>query len=253
MPSDKLNPVRFVDKYAFNARIVPALIVLLPIGLSLATLFPNKFARWDIIVWLGTSAGLAVFLEQLARDRGKRKEPGLYKLWGGKPSTRMLRHRDSTLSVPTLARYHERLTRLIPISMPTPEEEKSNSDRADAIYDSCGDFLRARSRDKEKFPLVFEENVNYGFRRNLWGMKPVAVILNILSMLLVFTQIHPYCTELTSAKPVAWVAMILNISFLMIWFFVIKPDWVKTAAEAYAIQLLSTVDVLESANQPKPS
>jgi len=63
VPSDKLDPVRFVDKYAFNARIVPALIVLLPIGLSLATLFPNKFAGWDIIVWLGTSAGLAVFLE----------------------------------------------------------------------------------------------------------------------------------------------------------------------------------------------
>ena len=84
-------------------------------------------------------------------------------------------------------------------------------------------------------------------------MKPVAVILNILSMFLAFTQIHPHWTELTSVKPVAWVAMILDISFLMIWFFVIKPNWVKTAAEAYAVQLLSAVDVLESANQPKPS
>ena len=79
MPGDKPNSIRFVDKYAFNARIVPALIVLLPMGLSLATLFPSGFAGWDVLVWLGTSAGLAIFLEQLARDSGRRKEPQLYK------------------------------------------------------------------------------------------------------------------------------------------------------------------------------
>lgn len=253
MRSNKPNPVQFVDKYAFNARIVPALIVLLPIGLSLATLFPNKFAGWDIIVWLGTSAGLAIFLEQLARDRGKRKEPELYRLWGGKPSTRMLRHKDSTMSALTVARYHEKLTRIIPIRMPTLEEETKDPSAADAVYDSCGDFLRARTRDKEKFSLVSEENINYGFRRNLWGMKAVAVTLNILSMFLVFTQIHPHGTETTSVKPVALVALILDVSFLMIWLFVIKPDWVKTAAEAYAGQLLSAIDVLESANQARPS
>ena len=33
------------------------------------------------------------------------------------------------------------------------------------------------SRDKAKYPLVFEENVNLGFRRNLWAMKPAAVVI----------------------------------------------------------------------------
>lgn len=247
---DKLNQTKCIDKYALHARVFPAFIVLLPVGLSLAALFPEKFAGWDIIVWLGTSAGLAIFLEQLARDRGKRKEPELFNLWGGKLSTAMLRHRNPSLNAPTRTRYHAKLARLVPINMPSTEDEMANPEAADAIYDSCGDFLRSRTRDKEKFRLIFEENVNYGFRRNLWGMKSVGITLNVLSVLLVLMQIHPHWTEAAQAKPVALVALTLDISFLVIWLFVINPPWVKTTAEAYARQLLSAIDLLDADNQP---
>ena len=86
------------DKYTVNARLIPALIVLLPIGLSLASLFPKKFLGWDLIVWLGTSSGMAIFLEQLARDKGKSKQSDLFTLWGGEPTTLMLSHRSSKLN-----------------------------------------------------------------------------------------------------------------------------------------------------------
>ena len=62
------------DKYSVHARLVPAFLVLLPLGLSIVSLFPDKFVGWDFIVWLGTSSGLAVLLEQLSRDQGKAKE-----------------------------------------------------------------------------------------------------------------------------------------------------------------------------------
>jgi len=78
--SDKSFQIPSLDKYAVNARLVPALIVLLPVGLSLAGLFPEKFLGWDLIVWLGTSAALGIFLAQLARYGCKRKEPELYAL-----------------------------------------------------------------------------------------------------------------------------------------------------------------------------
>lgn len=245
---DKPFQIFSLDKYAFNARLVPALIVLLPVGVSLASLFPEKFVGWDLMVWLATSTGLAVFLEQLARDRGRRKEPELFKQWGGKPSTEMLRYKDSTLSRQTLVRYHEKLRELVPITMPTPEEELKNPQTADAVYESCGDFLRACTRDKEKFRLLFEENVNYGFRRNLWGMKSLAIILTVLSILLTLTQVHPNWLRISFIKPVVLVALILDLSFLVIWLAVIKPDWIRTAADAYSKQLLSAIDVLESKN-----
>jgi hypothetical protein len=237
-----------LDKYTFNARLVPALIVLLPVGVSLASLFPEKFAGWDLIVWLVTSMGLAVFLAQLARDRGRSKELELFKQWGGKPSTVMLRYKDSTLTQQTLVRYHEKLRQLVPIKMPTPEEELRDLQKADAVYESCGDFLRACTHDKEKFGLLFEENVNYGFRRNLWGMKSLAIILTVLSILLTLSQVHPNWLRISSIKPVVLVALILDLSFLVIWLAVIKPNWVRTTADAYSKQLLSAIDILESKN-----
>lgn len=31
--------------------------------------------------------------------------------------------------------------------------------------------------DHRKFPLVIEENINYGFRRTFWGMKPYGLTI----------------------------------------------------------------------------
>jgi hypothetical protein len=147
-----------------------------------------------------------------------------------------------------LIRYHEKLSRLVPIKMPTLEEEIRDPQAAEAIYESCGDFLRAKTRDKEKFQLLFEENVNFGFRRNLGGMKVPALILNALAVLILLTQVHPDWLKPAHVRPVVWVALLLDVSFLIVWLFVINPAWVKTTADAYAKQLLAAVDVLEPKN-----
>lgn len=233
------------DKYSVNARLIPALIVLLPIGLSLASLFPQKFLGWDLIVWLGTSSGMAVFIEQLARDKGKSKQPDLFSLWGGEPTTLMLSHRSSKLNPVTLQRYHQKLSGLIDgIRIPSAEEEQSDPGKADDIYNSCVSFLKSKTRDKENFRMIFAENVNYGFRRNLWGMKPYAITFTILSVCLVLTQIFPHWKDLNDVRPVVWVALVLDISFLAIWIFHIKPEWVRVTAEEYSMQLLSACDQL---------
>jgi hypothetical protein len=237
------------DKYSVYARLIPALIVLLPVGLSIVCIFPQKFIGWDLLVWLGTSCGMAIFLEQLARDKGKVKEPKLYEIWGGKPTTIKLRHRDSDLDSSTLNRYHRKLMQLIgDIQIPTAEEEREEPERADEIYETCISFLKVNTRDKEKFRMVFTENVNYGFRRNLWGMKPYAIIFILLSTCIVLTQIHPYWAELNRVKSVVFVAIILDISFLIVWIFHIKPSWIKIVADAYAQQLLAACDLLDNSN-----
>jgi hypothetical protein len=233
------------DKYSLNARLIPALIVLLPIGLSLASLFPEKFLGWDLIVWLATSSGMAVFLEQLARDKGKSKQPVLFTLWGGEPTVLMLSHRSSKLNPVTLQRYHQKLASLIGgIKIPSAEDEQADPDKAADIYNSCVSFLKSKTRDKEKFRMIFAENVNYGFRRNLWGMKPYAITFTILSVCLVLTQIFPHWKDLNNIRPVVWVAFVLDISFLAICIFHIKPEWVRVTAEEYSTQLLSACDQL---------
>jgi len=53
--------------------------------------------------------------------------------------------------------------------MPMIDDERSEPESADHVYDSSTAFLLEKTRDKKAFPLIFEENCNYGFRRNLWG------------------------------------------------------------------------------------
>ena len=53
--------------------------------------------------------------------------------------------------------------------------------------------LREATRDTSRFPLVFAENANYGFRRNLWGLRPigtgVAVVLLLFSWTLLLLTV----------------------------------------------------------------
>lgn len=157
----------------------------------------------------------------------------------------MLSHHGSDLDPVTLKRYHRILSGLIGIDIPSAEDEQSDPERSDNIYRSCISFLKSRTRDKEGFGLIFAENVNYGFRRNLWGMKPYALTFTVLSVCMVLTQVIPYWEDFSGIKPVAWVALVLDISFLSVWIFHIKPEWIRVTSEAYALQLISACDQLE--------
>ena len=193
-----------------------------------------------------------MLVSQLGRDLGRKKEKSLFAAWGGKPTTRMLRHRDADNQV-TLQRRHQRLKKLLPeITLPSPQEEHDNPGAADDVYETCSTFLREHTRDKEKFRLVFEELCNYGFRRNLWGMKSIALFTSILSTavvitLIILTQIDIIETNL----PIAITCGILSLFVLVGWIFLFKPNWVRVPAEAYAIQLLSSIDKIEPPKKEK--
>jgi hypothetical protein len=234
-----------LDEYARNARLKPAFLVALPIALTVAILGFKQSATEGTLFGLASSLGFTFLLSQLVRDRGKAREPSLFMRWSGKPTTTMLRYSDTRLNVHTRARYHQRLSSMLPeICLPTTEQEKANPAEADAAYASCGDYLLSKTRDKVRFQLLFEENVTYGFRRNLWAMKPVGIAISILSLaaLSLVTQVE------ARSGAVPWLAnltAIAIVALLLTWWLVrITPSWVKTAADAYAIRLLASIDEL---------
>ncbi len=234
-----------LDEYTRNARLKPAFLVALPIALTVAILGFKQSATEGTLFGLASSLGFTFLLARLVRDRGKAKEPRLFERWHGKPTTAMLRHDDSRLNVHTRARYHTRLGSMLPeITLPTAEQEKANPADADTTYTTCGDYLLSKTRDKERFQLLFQENINYGFRRNLWAMKPVGVAISILSLvaLALVTRIE------ARADAVPWFAnlsAIAIVALLLTWWVVrITPSWVKIVADAYAIRLLASIDEL---------
>jgi hypothetical protein len=233
-----------LDEYTIKARLEPALLVALPLLFATLTLFPEGFTGFSAIASLFVWAGGSVLLSQIGREWGKRKEPDLYQEWGGQPSVRLLRHRDAP-NIHVLARRHAKLEKLLPdLKIPTVEEERADHQHADKIYDACCAFLRAKTRDKKAFFLVFEENINYGFRRNLWGMRPLGIVASVAGLMVIGLAALIYSRGEATIPKVLWLYGAINLLLLSAWIFIFNKNWVKTAADAYATRLLESTDSL---------
>lgn len=168
MIESKHNPLgtitQFLDPYARQARLYPALIVICPIALLVMVWYPALWTTLGAVASVGSSFGLALLLAQVARDRGKRLEPALYESWGGKPSVVLLRHRDPRIDDHTKSRYQEFLKGQLPqLELATAEDESANPDTADKAYQSVTAWLLTQTRDVKRFSILFREISRSGF------------------------------------------------------------------------------------------
>jgi hypothetical protein len=241
-----------LDEYNRNARLKPAFLVILPVGILVSLLGFNFSVMLAALSGPLATVGLMFLLAQIGRDFGKRKEPYLYSLWSGKPSVRKMRHSDTSINVHTRERYHQKAGQLLQMSMPTEASEREGPQSADQVYEAYSNLLLERTRDKKKFPLVFQELTNYGFRRNLWGMKPIGLTLSAICVFsqLVWVLSGLFAHQLPSALTVS--SLLIAIFLLLCWMFIINPEWVRIAANAYAERLLAASETLEQ-NSLAPS
>lgn len=232
------------DQYDRKARLEPALLTVFPVIVTLVLWFPQlQSLSGGIISFLGI-VGIFALMVRISRNAGYKKQSHLKQIWRGMPTTKMLRHRDSTIDKITKARYHKYLQDNISgMLLPTVDQESVNPDEADQLYESAINWLRERTRDKGRFPLVFEENCNYGFSRNLCGLKPWGLIISVLSLVgSGFAISLLYKTNLYSVPVHILGTIILSLISIFIWLILITPNWVKSSAEAYARALLANCD-----------
>jgi hypothetical protein len=237
-----------LDAYNLRARMFPVFLVLFPLGAAVAAWVPVDYQLLGTLGSFFVTLGFAMLLQQLARDAGKNKEDGLFTQWGGRPSVRMLYYAHSKLNRKTLARCHAKLRELAPdLKIPADIEEESKN-TADALfaYESCNDLLVNRTRDKEKFGLLFEENVNYGFRRNLWGLKPYGIVTALIGTVSAGAQITQHWINAHDMSVTSIGCVAVTVFLLMLWLFAIKPEWVRSAAESYAMRLVLCCETLEA-------
>ena len=226
-----------LDEYSRNARLKPALLVVLPLALTIAVWSPSMALAWSALWATIVAMGGTFFLGQIGRDWGKRKEQQLFDRFGGRPTERALCHEHAPNKV-RLAAQHARLATLMPaISMPTADDERHDPSAAHNVYDACTRFLIARSRGNR---LVLQENINYGFRRNLWGMKPLGLSIALACAIGLGASLYANSASGFSSDAVAVEA--LNVLITGAWLIVITPRWVMVPAEAYADRLLETLE-----------
>jgi hypothetical protein len=219
------------DRYVIQARIIPVLLVVFPIASLIVVWLPEERVGWKLLSGL-ISLVLLSLVAQVGRDAGKRSEPELFQKWGGKPSIRKLRQRDSDMPWVTLERLRERLVREVGISCPTKAEEETDPASADEVYAAYVDHLREATRADT---ILLSENIGYGFRRNLWGMRPAGTVLAAVGTL--SAAIGTVLVWGSEEMILPAVATFINAGLLAFWTLRVNEDWVKDAAESYADRL----------------
>jgi hypothetical protein len=117
--------------------------------------------------------------------------------------------------------------------LPTPEQESADPTGSDEIYDAAVAVLRTRLRDRGS--LVFEENCNYGFRRNLYGLRPFGLTAAAVSLLAAAVLIT---NGGAADSSLALLTGLIDLALLWLWLAVVNPRWVAQAAWAYAERLV---------------
>ena len=201
--------------------------------------------------------GLLYLFAGLARSRGRAVQHTLRRRWGGFPTEIVLRFRDGTIELPTKRAYHAALQELAPdFRLPDANEEAQDPDAADGIYRAAIRRLIDLRRGS-KYPLILNDNIAYGFWRNLLGMKGVALTLaGCASAAIVVAR----AAQVTTGDAPIWRApwatpatQVAGIALLIIWaaflLIMVRPPRVWDAGVAYAERLLAS---LPPPSAPKP-
>ena len=247
------------DSYALQARLYPALLALFPALATVLAWFPALLTSsvGAAILTVINACGLLFLLAELSRSQGKRVQSQLLKDWETLPTTRFLRHRDTTLPAGVKARYHTYLASHAGLgALPSADEERADPGAADAQYDSAILWLKEQCRG-EGFDLLLGENTSYGFRRNFLGLKPAGLVVAVNSVL--WPVVVLWLLRYPREDGLSWSALTQTVRYLeavhvgalgisilsaITWLVVIRDDWVKEAAEQYGIRLLAACDKL---------
>jgi hypothetical protein len=98
--------------------------------------------------------------------------------------------------------------------------------------------------------MLHDENASYGFRRNLLGLKPIAITLAVLAAVLTsfaWWLIIPtiaWAAIVASAKnhPTLPMLLALDVGYLALLALLVRPAFVYQAAREYAEALFRTLD-----------
>jgi hypothetical protein len=243
--------VNLTDTYTRQARLYPALLAGAPLVALAVGVYGLPLEPSAGLIALLASLGVIYLLTSIARELGKRVEDVLYASWGGKPSTQLLRHRDSTLDSVTKARYHAFLANKLNVPFPTASDELADPGAADATYASAARWLLDQTRNTKTFPLLFKELIAYGFRRNSLGLKPIAIFIALLSLLWLFSATGVLTLGGFNGKAFMVLPMPahlvggIDLVLLVVWVCFVTRRTVRTAAFTYGDLLLRACDILK--------
>ena len=105
-------------------------------------------------------------------------------LWDGAPSTRILRWRDDTFSVPVKTQLHEAVRSYCGITLSGTEDERIDPREADEKIIDAFSQVKHFVYHNDPNGTWKKFNAEYGFNRNLLGCKYLWVVLSAVGVVI---------------------------------------------------------------------
>lgn len=246
---------KYFDAYSLNARVKPALFLVFPVVLSIFVLAEPSRTWGGATITFVLTFGIINFVTNQASTQGNILQERLFHKWGGAPTTIILRHADYRLDRHTKARYMENLSRTLGSFEPVTEHfETENPQEADEIYRTAANYLIERTRDKNIYPLIFNENVAYGFSRNLRAFKfqgiSICTVSLIVNLVVLYLDLHltgrPPVAQYLHSIPIEYYGLIvIHLVTLGLWIFLVTEQWVQIRGFLYAKRLYAACESLD--------
>ncbi len=225
------------DQYEIRARLIPGLLVVIPISISAVA---QGLYKDPVYLFVGAGIVFAsTILMNFVRDKGLILQEKLWNEWGGSPSDKQIKEIIESVSDPEKIRHRNHLEAVLGRKIPNLKEYASQPEVGERIYRNISKDLIRLTHDKVIFPRLFRENVNYGSERNLLAIRPFGLFLSFigiayLSSLLYLQsnqQNHPSNTSLV-------VGLSVNSIIFICWLVIPNKNKTKRLAEIYAERLL---------------
>lgn len=242
---DPLGKLLGLDQYERAARLYPALLAVAPASATLILWAPDASALVQGAFGALATAIMTLVLMRYGRARGRAVQKKMIDRDGGLHSTIALRHRDQTFASASKARYHAFL-QAKGHAMPDEDQEHTDPVAADDRYRAAADWLRTQTRDAKKFALLQAENRDYGFRRNLLGLKPLGLTITIAAIAANIALALTLPDDQTRRLAALILAAVLA-AVALVWLFVVTIEFVADASRSYTEQLYACCDVLAKA------
>lgn len=223
------------NSYNLRTRISVVILLIAPVLLEFYLIVPEFRELSSTLIVIIITFALCNVLIIYCRISGTK---AMKKCFSGlMPAQQYLLLSDDYIDPITKKRYHAFLSQKIQsFDIATIDETMASS----AVT-----WLIAQTRDANKFPLIAEENINFGVSYNLLGLKKAGLILSFLGILInILIYVMDIKNILSVAIPynVIFIAILINLLFLLFWIFLVNQNLVKNAGKKYGRALLAACD-----------
>ena len=247
MSLDEILKGSGLDRYDRTARLYPAFLCMLPIIATTIIWFPPVWTMLGGLSSIVIASGVVFLLAQVVRYQGRQVEKQLGERVGKAKTARLLSHLNSDLGKDSRARYHAFL-RKKGLHIPTREQEEVDPTSARDAYRSAVDWLVKYTRPDASKSGLLSENIAYGFRRNMLGIKKASITFLLIAIgVNAYMIFHSLDQE---RKTAAEIVELASVTAFAVWLIVITPDFVEDASSAYATRFL---EQCESRTAGKPT